>query len=316
MLAHALVEKQSSSLQLFIKQVILLRRDKYNEQIVSYTSMYMLRAIKIFNLHKNDKLYATEVGEVVLGSRSLSELDEASLDVSTFDLPYLKMDRNGDILDFDKADAFTPLMYACFNGQLDNVQWLVNQGVNINRQQNRLGNCPLFLALEGYAQAEEQEKKTYINILQFLIRKEANILAHDREDKTFVHKAISILSDKDFKLIMTLISKQDEEMVARLFGYLDQNNLDVMLCSIKNREIAKVRILLDLYPRYFATNFVQVSQSSKKAVFDEFKVAIEDLSDEDKESLIEVLSKKEYKTPKYLIKELTSTSRPSVSMEC
>ncbi|WP_172653468.1 Dot/Icm T4SS effector AnkI/LegAS4 [Legionella fallonii] len=282
-----------------------------------YTLMTILIDINVFNLSEKDKLYATEVGRIVLENESLSQLDEERLDISTFDLPYLKRGALEEILDFDddKADAFTPLMYACYNGQFDNVQWLVNHNVNVNRQQNHSGNCPLFLALEGYAQAKTNEKTTYLRILQFLIRSGANILTHDRADMTFVHKAISVLSDKDFKVIMMVIIKGEPNILADLFSYLDQDNFDVILRCIKNEEIAKVRILLDLYPNYFQTNFNKVNRQAKETAFNEFKLAISELQDDVNESLIEVLSCKEYKAPKKLLEELVSTNTTMQGMD-
>lgn len=279
-----------------------------------YSTMYMLLDIKAFNLSTDDKLYATEVGVAVLTGKPLSQLNEKKLNASTFDLPYLKVGTSGEILDFAQVDVFTPLMYACFDGQLDNVTWLVSHGVNINRQQHQSGNCPLFFALEGYVQAGAKDKLTYVQILQHLIKSGANILAHDRESKTFVHKAISALSNKDFELIMTVISKQNQAMFASLFGYLDQDDFDVVLRSIKNEAIDKVKILLDCYPDYFATNFTKVKKLDQQASFEEFKQAAEDLSEDERKRLIDVLMTKKYKAPGYLVKALESINTSSMQL--
>ena len=64
----------------------------------------------------------------------------------------------------------------------------------------------------------------------------ANIFTHDRENMFFFHKAILVLSDPDFKTIMTLIRKLGTGFT-KLFDYrllddLEENSCDIILYCI------------------------------------------------------------------------------------
>lgn len=266
-----------------------------------YTLMKMNIDIEAVQLKKNDHLYATSIGNVILQNGSLSQLDEMP-DLATADLPFLKTNKVKVILDFDEVDNFTPLMLACYAGQLENVAWLLQHKVNVNRQQHHSGKCPLFLALEGYANAAIDDKAIFVKIITLLINNKANILVHDRADMTFLHKAISVLSTKDFKTILTLIQKQEHIVFSDLFTYIDENDLDILLHCFKNKSFDKAKILLDLFPSYF----IESSKNKEQKLFckEEYKNAIKDYDEEDREVLLKLLSNKNYKVPSELLEEL------------
>ena len=279
-----------------------------------YTLVKVDTPIRMLKVKKNDYLYTTEVGNRVLHNELLSELDEDLLKEATIDLPFLRIAKNEVlILDLHKTDIFTPLMLACYMGQFANVQWLVNHEANIDRQQNHSGLSPLFFTLEGYAQEKKpNRKKEYFNILQFLIRNKANIFTHDRENMFFFHKAILVLSDPDFKTIMTLIRKLGTGFT-KLFDYrllddLEENSCDIILYCIKKEELSKLKTLLDLHPDYFQEKNNQISLK-------DFQLAFEELQDEFKVKLYNLLNQKKYNVPLELLEKLNLSEEKSECME-
>ncbi|BCA95713.1 hypothetical protein TUM19329_20740 [Legionella antarctica] len=278
-----------------------------------YTLMEMTADIDALQIKENDFVYATTIGNVILQNGRLSRL-EIMPDQSALDLPFLKTSRFKVILDFDEADNFTPLMLACYAGQLENVDWLTNQKVNINRQQHHSGNCPLFLALDGYADGGINDRAIYREIIQLLIKKEANILIHDRADMTFIHKAISVLSTRDFKSILTLIQEQEHILFSDLFTYLDESDLDILFYCLNTKFFDKAKILLDMFPDYF--NESSKNKQQKFHCKKEFKNAISDYNEVDKSDLMRILGDSKYNVPAEFLDALTSNEeeQPSYSL--
>ncbi len=275
--------------------------DEYAEQ---YQLVRMPFATELFRLKKNNNVYVTSIGKAILEDKLLSEVEEMPF-LASINLPFLKANTSKSILDFDEADAFTPLMMACYLGQLGNTKWLIKFNANINQQQNHSGNCPLFFALEGYA-ATAASKIPYVKIIQLLISEGANIFTHDRADRIFLHKAISILSAKDFKTVMTVIRKQEDIVFNDLFTYIDENDSDILMHCLKMKSFDKAKILLDMFPEYFIENCRNKQQ--KLFCKKEFNNAISDYNEEDKETLLKLLGNKKYKVSSEFLDELAPNS--------
>lgn len=78
----------------------------------------------------------------------MSHHDKKEVAQDIIDLPFLKIQKDGKtIMDFNQADSFTALMYACYWGQVENVRWLIDAGANIDQQQNRSGKNALFFVI-------------------------------------------------------------------------------------------------------------------------------------------------------------------------
>jgi hypothetical protein len=272
----------------------------YETHSAQYELLKMPFGTNLFRLKKNTNIYATSIGKAILEGNAIADKEEMP-DTTSINLPFLKSNSSKGILDFDEADAFTPLMMACYLGQLENVRWLIDHGADLSQQQNHSGNCPLFFALEGYA--ETDSTASYLKIIQRLITSEANIFAHDRADKTFLHKAVSVLSTKDFKTIMTLMAKQEHIEFSDLFSYIDENDFDIFTCCLENKSFDKAKILLDMFPDYF--NETSQGKESTLLLEKAFKKAIKDYDEDDNEALLKLLSNKKYKVPESFLEELT-----------
>jgi hypothetical protein len=275
----------------------------YKENISQYNLKKLSSGIPKLKLKKNDKILLTTVGRAVLDGKQLSQL-EVEPDSCDINLPFLKANSAGQILDFDEADAFDPLMLACYKGQLENVKWLINHKANVDRQQNHSGNCPLFFALVGYEGAKDKDKPAYLNIIKELIENEANVYVHDRADRTFLHIAISVLSTADFKKTLTLLNKQDHINFNNLFTYIDENDHDVVMYCLKNKCVDKAKILLESYPEFFTVNFRNGNKKQSESNLELFQKIIEDYTQEEKEALLKVLNNKKLNVPMELLVEL------------
>jgi len=276
-----------------------------SEMYEEYSSHYQLMTISfdmpLFNLKRNNKLYLTSVGKAILDNELLSDVVDMP-DESHINLPFLKTKPGKIILNFDEADAFTPLMMACYLRQFANVKWLIEHHANIDQQQNHSSNCPLFFALEGYSE-ETEEKAAYVKIMNYLIVNQANVTTHDRADKTFLHKAITVLSDKDFKSIINLLKKQEHIVLSHLFTFVDENDFDVVLTCFNNKDLEKAKILLDAFPEYFM-EYKGKNKNAKVFGTESFKKAIQYYSDSEKEYLLTFLSNKKYRVPATLLEDI------------
>ena len=90
-----------------------------------------------------------------------------------------------------------------------------------------------------------------MDILKVLIINNANITTHDREDKTFLHKAITVLSADDLELIMQCIFDGMQKDIVTLYEYIDNADNDIMMYCLQNRFFDKASVLLIFYPSYF-----------------------------------------------------------------
>ncbi|CDZ77592.1 ankyrin repeat protein [Legionella massiliensis] len=263
-----------------------------DQHAASFQQYKMPNALAQFNLKKNEIILTTGLGLVVLEDQSIAKAKPIHRKVDEVSLPFLKKGRGSSVVDFSKTDTFTPLMLACFRGQLANVNWLIKNGANLNQQQNHSGNCPLFLALEGYSKASSaKEKNNFIKIIELLIENQANLKAHDRNDKTFLHKAVSILSTKDFQKIIHLICKQKHINIAELFSYIDEDNNDILTFCLQEKQLAKAGMLLAANHDYFHSYMFgesAIRSSNRKS----FTNAIEEYSETELDELGELLSHK------------------------
>lgn len=227
-------------------------KELHQSYLNSYVSMTVQYPIPMFQLDVGDCIHVTEIGGAVMMNERLC-LSNQSVSSDLINLPFLKSNPNGEIMDFTEVDSYTALMYAAYRGQLENVKSLVAAGAYIDQQQNHSGNCALFLALEGYKEFSEC-RETYLKIILFLISSQANVSAHDRDDRVFLHKASTILFISDFHAVILWIAKQ-KVPVPELLLYVDKDNYDPVLYCLANKDFGKATLLLDLYNDYFKENY-------------------------------------------------------------
>lgn len=248
-----------------------------NELYESNQQHYKLKTVHCdapaFNLAANQQVLFTQVALAVLENKRLSAINNLALD--TVDLPVFTLDVHQKVVNFDVVDVFTPLMAASYLGQVHNVRWLIENGANIDQQQNHSGNCPLFFALEGYKTAG-QDKTNYLKLLKLLIQKDVNLAVHDRADRTFVHKAITVLSNEHFSDLVNTLHRQDSAPFKELFGYIEENDFDIVTFCLRNKSPDKMLSLLKKYPLYFMDNFLSSNQNLNLSNINSFKLAIKD----------------------------------------
>lgn len=221
----------------------------YQANRALYKSHKITAECSQFGLKTNDILWVTSIGKAIIENKMLSK-KRSVCSQQEVTLPFLKKNDNDDgATDFIDWDTFSPLMLACYKGQFDNVTWLIDKNANVNQQQNQSGSCPLFLALEGYKSATNKEN--YLNILEHLISSKANLLeVHDKEDRSFLHRVLSILNSNDFKRLIHVIKKQNHIDSKELFNLIDNKDNDIFISCLIEKDLEKVQILLDYYPQY------------------------------------------------------------------
>ncbi len=160
-------------------------------------------------------------------------------------------------------DPFTPLMLACYLGQVNNVKFLIQNGAGVNRQQNLSGKCPLFFALEGYSNTHGNGED-YLLIIQELLRAHALITAHDKDSKTFLHKASLVLEPRHLSAVLSQLAQMGAA-VKELFQYIDKNDRDIVMSCLEERCFKNVATLLKFYPAYFGDHFHPPIKGGKKS---------------------------------------------------
>lgn len=258
--------------------------EQYDANSVHYEQHTVARNIDELELSADQSIYLTQIGKNILYNEPLTAIDHFSVD--EMNLPYIRLENNV-IVDALQADLFTPLMAACSLGQVDNAAWLIAHGANVNQQQNHSGNCPLFFALAGYSQHQGQNKP-YIDILALLIRNQANVNIHDRMDRTFIHKICSILSPNDFSEVMHVIYHTMGDSFKEIFTYINQDNEDILIHCLNQRDFAKAKVLLTLYPRYFEENLYQGNEQEFNR--NAFRNSIQSFSENEKSAFIDILA--------------------------
>lgn len=269
----------------------------YNTNIDHYEHFSVPYNLPVLALKKNEDIYLTPILAAIFENKVLSkEFDMPdSIEIT---LPALKANKQNQIIDFDGSDSFTPLMLACHLGQPENVTWLIKKGAVIDQQQNHSGNNPLFLALLGYSTADDLKKKDYFRILNTLIKNNANLFIHDRNDRIFLHKAILVLSNHYFSIILNDLAHNQLDKFKKLFNYTDENDDDIVLFCLRNRDLDKFKILLKFYPDYFINEYK--NRTSKES----FKDAIEDYDDVEIHNLYEFLASGEINISSDLLEDL------------
>ena len=233
--------------------------DLYEQHSEHYAPLTKQGYVDCFDIKEGDVLYLTQLGQCILTERTIEESSNR-LD-ATVNLPYLTLRHNQLFIDVAEKDLYTPLMIACYRGQINNVDWLIKHGAHIDQQQNHSGNCPLFFALEGYRQTEtKSERNIYVQIIILLLNANANATVHDRQDNTFLHKAISVMTANDLKLVMECLSTQLPTDIKHLYGYINNTDIDIVLYCLTNRHFEHASIVLSFYPDYFDENFMSYCQ--------------------------------------------------------
>lgn len=274
----------------------------YDENKNLYMPLILKKKYARLDLDKNDNIYVTKIAKALFENKDVKVLNTEACPLD-YHLPCLRMNKSKKITDFNEADVFTPIMLACSMGQLDNVKELIKMKVRIDQQQNQSGRCPLFFALEGYA-ASKKNRVDFFQILKELIKNNANIQVYDRESKTFIHKAINILSNKDFESITNHIKVHSQNVMSQLFSFIDENGDDIVITCIKNKMFDKLDALLKLYPAYFKEGYQGKDLYTTKFNKDAFTKALEDYSDEEKSELHQTIIKNKRMVEPRLLEQL------------
>ncbi|MBL7480176.1 Dot/Icm T4SS effector AnkI/LegAS4 [Legionella bononiensis] len=278
----------------------LSANELYEQNKASYHLWTMSGECEAFNINNNEEFLINRVASAVFANQLLTHLKDVNR--TEIDLPILKMNSFKEILDFKDADTFTSLMMACYLGQSENVNWLIRRGANVDQQQNLSGKCPLFFALSGYS-SEQDNKSNYLSIMSSLIKNRANLRVHDRADRTFLHKAIEILSDNDFQKILITIKTQTGSQFNELYNYIDENNFDIVLFGLKTKQLDKVQLLLEANPEYF-NQYVSQGKAYLRNEIELFKAAIQDYDQEELTILYQMLGEEGLNLPNDLLERL------------
>lgn len=259
-----------------------------------YLPMTLSTDLVAIGLSSGTTLMGSRIVQAIANNDSLSEKNGA-LDVLAVNLPVLVLDSEGRLNEFSNADTFTPLMLAAYLGQVENVNWLVDKGARIDRQQNQSGNCALFYALQGYQEAKSVKQQShYLSIIRNLIAKKADCGVHDRHDNTFLHKALAILSEEDFKAVIKQLNLSQPENFKALFSYINSADKDVILTCVEERKMSRLKILMESYPDYFQDSFKRTNperQFNRNAFFK----AVQSYQQEEKKELLSLLPEKDVK---------------------
>lgn len=270
----------------------------------TYQSQYRLEQMPYnlegFDLKAGDRILMTQIGRIIFANYSLAK--EQELNASDIDLPFLKVGSDEKILDFDEADTFTPLMAACYLGQVENVKWLIEHGANIDQQQSHSGHCPLSLTLKGYSLAKDTKK--YIDIIQLLIKNQVNLLVHDRSDKTFLHNAALVLNNLDFQSVVKFLIGQNPIDINEYFTYIDENDFDIVMHCYNNKLFDKALVLLAFYPDYFKRNYMSDNEGHNQFNINAFRKAIKDFNSNERNLLLMQLSESSLHLPEDLLEQL------------
>lgn len=133
-----------------------------------------------------------------------------------------------------------------------------------------------------------------MTIINYLISNQANILVHDRADRTFVHQAVSVLSIKHFEDLLKLIKEQEHINFEDIFTYIDEDDFDIVNYCIKHKAFDKLAVLLKFNPDYFAHNFSGKDMTQNVTAF---KTATEVYTNDEIETLYNILL--EHSNPKF-----------------
>lgn len=222
--------------------------------------------LPLFNRLKNERIEAILIGQCVLNGDLLSKHSDkiSKLAASTVDFPFLKKTKEKELYEYYELDTFTPLMLASYLGQAENVLWCIQNGANVDQQQNQSGLSPLFCALEGYKIAKPSAKANYMCILQSLIEGRVNVSTHDRLDNSFLHKALAILTAEDFSMLMSLLRLEQSICIEDLFLFINQEDNDIFQSCLYMKYFEQAKALLDCYPNYLEKYYIHPNEDREQ----------------------------------------------------
>lgn len=259
----------------------------YNQHKKQYKKIKIMKSDSpFFDLKKQEKIVMTLTGLSVIRGRDLS----SELPVSEINYPYLRIINTSGkkltIMDFAKKDVFTPLMLACYLGHYHNVKYLVNNHAYIDQKQSQSGYYPLLFALQGYY-LNKTYSEHFLKVICFLIQHNANILACDRQDKTFLHRAISVLSETDFNIVVQEILQKKSVDFDHLLTYVDENGFDLIHTALKGKYYGAFLTLLLATPDYFK---LHTSKNKTERAWHQsvFRRALEGYSSEERDILFTI----------------------------
>ncbi len=233
-----------------------------------------IQSLDFFKIGKEFCYLSNVISDTILSGKNL---ENASKKACSVNLPILKLKKDGTVSDYLEWDVVTPLMLACYLGQVENVTWLLKQDTYIDQLQHTSGHCAMSCALEAYKrhstkpieaaqsaaavsffQPAPLKTAIYLEIITLLIYDNAQVAFYDKDDNTFFHQAIDIISRQDFEEIIKVMKLQRYDLLES-FSYINKDDLDpVMYClQKKNFDLLPFLVteLLQVNPGYFNDYF-------------------------------------------------------------
>lgn len=151
-------------------------------------------------------------------------------------LDCLKLLEDFDTIDINATDrsGYSALMYACSNGRLKIVEYLINHGADIELKDNQNGETALFIAV----------RFEHVNIVKYLLSHGANRDVVDKNGETVHRIAIS----KNMVDILDVLNGNSNEVKVQEY-YLDFDTSptywDVVMFEIENGFSNDVKVVLE-----------------------------------------------------------------------
>lgn len=206
-------------------------------------------------LFLNDTLYTNQIGLSILEARQLT--DNSSTFTYQINDRFFKCTVEEQRQQFDDTFYLNSLMIACYLGQLNNVQWLIDHGADINRQQIVSGKSSLFFPVQGFTDGQCSEKNC-IKIIEFLIQNHANILIQDNKSQIFLFDVLKHLSEEAIEQVITLLLKvkiKNKQITLDVLNdYVNKQNDDLIIYIIKKKKFHCLKLFLELSPHYLTKN--------------------------------------------------------------
>lgn len=221
--------------------------DYYQENKSYYKLSVMNYSFPALNMEKGDDIYFTNVAQDIINSKKITELNQTQL--LSINMRILKSDpANEKILEFKQFDTINALMMACYLGQINNVNLLLSNGVELNKQQTITGRSALFFAIQG-VKDEFCTENECLDVILTLIKHKAKIYIQDNKSELFLFSAVRYLSSDTVDQIINELLKSKNSF-KKIAGYVNEENEDIFYLAIKNKRFDTLNILLKHLPSY------------------------------------------------------------------
>jgi len=143
---------------------------------------------------------------------------------SNINLPILFFDANSNnLFPYKEQPGITLFMLACYSGNMNLAQQLIEKGADIHHQNWITAQNSLW-----YVIASNQSSDVKANFINLLIDKNINLLARDYKDHSILHWCVKYNDLESLKLIIERLDDSDKTVLD--FNITDENNMD--LCPI------------------------------------------------------------------------------------